>query len=260
MAAIIHKIKDNLFDLYENYGVKGIKVDFEAEIVGLEELFSLKDVLNQLDLDLTVKIGGCEAVKDLHEAYSVGAKKIVAPMIESEYALKKFINAAKQVFDEVSLFINIETKTAYNNLENIISSRYFDELDGVVIGRGDLTESLDLERHNVNSSEVFNIALDIINQVKTRNKTCIIGGHLCPKSIDFFNKLPDNTIDGYETRNVIFDYQKARLTDQIEGIVKALEFEILWTHYKYEKTGLMHSLDKKRLKNLEDRIGYLKIR
>ena len=79
-----------LQDLKENHNVVGVKAEFEAEGTRLEEAMRLKEVVSKAGIDLTIKIGGCEAIKDMYEARVIGVAKIVAPMIESAYALKKY--------------------------------------------------------------------------------------------------------------------------------------------------------------------------
>ena len=66
---------------------------------------------------------------------------MVAPMIESEYALKKFIQCAGKN-KKTKLFINLETNLSLVNLPKIMNSSSFKLLDGVVVGRSDLAGSL----------------------------------------------------------------------------------------------------------------------
>jgi uncharacterized protein YjaG (DUF416 family) len=79
---------DILNDLRENYNVIGVKCEFESEGTRLEEALRLKEVVTKASLELTIKIGGCEALKDMYDARIIGVENIVAPMIESSYALK----------------------------------------------------------------------------------------------------------------------------------------------------------------------------
>ena len=64
MNKLEHKMVDTLKDLKENHHVLGIKAEFEAEGTRLEEALRLKEVVTKAGLDLTIKIGGCEAIKE----------------------------------------------------------------------------------------------------------------------------------------------------------------------------------------------------
>src|SRR5688572_28346185 len=92
------KMVDVLTDLKENYHVVGVKAEFEAEGTRLEEALRLKEVLMKVGLGLTLKIGGCEALRDMYEARVIGVSRLVAPMIETPYALKKFLSAVSLAF------------------------------------------------------------------------------------------------------------------------------------------------------------------
>src|SRR3990167_6017160 len=113
-----------LNDLRTNHNVSGIKAEFEAEGTRMDEAMRLKDVVSQAGLGLNIKIGGCEAIKDMLDAISLGAERIIAPMIETPYALQKFIRAAQLIYGEslgqVEILANIETINAYHNFSKML--------------------------------------------------------------------------------------------------------------------------------------------
>src|ERR1043165_426399 len=98
MNLVERKMVDILTDLRENHHCEGVKAEFEAEGTRLEEALRLKEVVTKAGIDLTIKIGGCEALKDMYDARSIGVTRIVGPMIETAYALKKFLACANIAF------------------------------------------------------------------------------------------------------------------------------------------------------------------
>ena len=82
MNTLERKMVNLLRNLKENHHVVGVKAEFEAEGTRIEEALRLKEVLMKVDLGLTLKIGGCEAIRDIHEARVIGVARIVAPMIK----------------------------------------------------------------------------------------------------------------------------------------------------------------------------------
>jgi len=264
MNKIEKKILDLLKNLKDEHNVFSIKAEFEAEGTRMEELMRLKDIIDKVGLKLTVKIGGCEAIKDLYEAKIIGADFIVAPMIESEFGLRKFINAVKNNYDndelqDVKFLINIETITSYKNIDDILGSNYLSYLNGIVIGRGDFAESLGFDRDYVDSDELYNYTKEILKKAKEKNLICGMGGGVSINSVEFLKKLPDGLLDFFETRKVIFkyNYNKDEDTKLKNGIYKALNFELLWLK---NKSNLYHKLskeDENRIKKLQNRLKYL---
>lgn len=247
-----------LQDLKENHHVVGVKAEFEAEGTRLEEAMRLKEVVSKAGLDLTIKIGGCEAIKDMYEARVIGVNKIVAPMVETAYALKKYLMATKLVFsveerEEVDFFVNIETITGFNNLDEMLSIPEAKDLNGIVLGRVDMTGSMGLGREEVNSDKIFNIAKAIGEKIKDRDMALLIGGAVSAESLPFFRKLPAGFLTRYETRKVIFQCPGALEESADKAILKAVGFELMWLKNKRDFYGTIHKEDEQRLAMLEAR-------
>lgn len=259
MNKLEKKMVDTLKDLKENHHVVGIKAEFEAEGTRLEEALRLKEVVTRADLDLTIKIGGCEAIKDMYDARTIGVNAIVAPMIESSYAMKKYVQATKFVFPEeerndVKFLINIETQTGYNNLDSMIAHESFKDISGVVLGRVDMTGSMGLTREYINSDKIFDIADSISRKMYKVNKDMVIGGGVSAQSLPFFKNLQPNVLSRFETRKIIFDAQKAlKDSNADKGILKAVGFELMWLKNKREFYGMIYKEDEQRLEMLEAR-------
>ena len=135
MNIMERKMVDLLKDLKENSHVTGIKAEFEAEGTRIEEAMRLKEIISKVGLELTIKIGGCEAIKDMYEARSLGTCHLVGPMVETPYALKKYLGAVKLAFsaeelEEMEVLVNIETQTAVSNFEKMLQLPEVNELDG----------------------------------------------------------------------------------------------------------------------------------
>lgn len=259
MNLLEKKMIDTLKDMKENHHVIGIKAEFEAEGTRLEEALRLKEVVTKSGLDLTIKIGGCEAIKDMFDARTIGVNTIVAPMIETPYAMKKFVQATKFVFPEeerkdMKFLINIETITGFENLDKMIESPCFAEVGGCVLGRVDMTGSMGLTREDINSDKIFNIANVMSEKMLKLNKAMIIGGGVSAHSLPFFKKLPVNSLTKFETRKIIFDAQKAMNDENADkGILKAVGFELMWLRNKREFYGMIFKEDEQRLQMLEAR-------
>ena len=258
MNILENKMVEILKDLKTNHHVAGIKAEFEAEGTRLEEAMRLKEVVNSAGLPLTIKVGGCEALKDMYDAKVIGVNKIVGPMIETEYALRKFVQSAKMAFpkdkgENVAFFVNVETITGYKNLDAMLASPVIKDIGGVVVGRVDMTGSLGMTREDINSDEIFDIAKDILVKCHKAGLECIIGGGVSAHSLPFFKKLPAGTLNKYETRKVIFKCPGALDDKAPAGILKAVGFELMWLKNKRDFYGCIFKEDEKRIDMLEAR-------
>ena len=258
MNTIERQMVEILVDLKTRHHVIGVKAEFEAEGTRLEEAMRLKEVISAAQLGLTLKIGGCEAIRDMYEARILGVSRIVAPMVETPYALKKFLAAIKLSFPEdervqVKFAINIETVTAWKNLDEMLALPQIKELDGVVIGRVDMSGSVGLNRDDVNGEDIFEITKDIVTKTYAKGLITAIGGGVSADTLSFLRRMPKNSINYYETRKVIFECPGALSDGSEEGILKAVYFELLWLKNKRDFYGTIFKEDEKRIEMLEAR-------
>ena len=261
MNALERKMVRQLRDLRENHHVIGVKAEFEAEGTRMEEAMRLKDVVSSAGLGLTMKVGGGEALRDMYEARVIGVERVVGPMIESPYALRKFLGAAGLAFpvserDDVKFAVNVETVTTVANLDAMLEIPEISELDGVVLGRVDMTGSLGLSRDDVNCQEILDIARRVFHAARSKGLECAIGGGIAKEALPFMRELGD-LLDRYETRKVIFGCPAA-LGDQAEaGILKAVGFELMWLKNKRDFYGSIYEEDRTRIEMLEARYARL---
>jgi 4-hydroxy-2-oxoheptanedioate aldolase len=256
MNELERKMVHQLQDLRENHHVVGVKAEFEAEGTRMEEAMRLKDVVSSAGLGLTIKVGGGEALRDMYEARVIGVERVVGPMIESRYALHKFLGAAKLAFpagerDDVQFAVNIETITSVENLDAMLELPEIGEL-----GRVDMTGSLGLPRDDVNSQQILDIARRVFKASKAKGLECAVGGGVAKEALPFMRELGD-LLDRYETRKVIFGCPAA-LDDNAEaGILKAVGFELMWLKNKRDFYCSIYEEDRTRIEMLEARYARL---
>lgn len=259
MNTLEKRMLETLIDLKENHHVLGIKAEFEAEGTRMEEALRLKEVVTKAGLDMTIKIGGCEAVKDMYEARTIGVNTIVAPMIESPYAAKKYIMATHKVFpkdewSQIKFLINIETIYGFEQVEAILNSEYASELGGIVFGRTDMTGSLGMSKDDINDERILKYAIRLGELCLKYKKDLVIGGGVSAQSLPFFKQLPAGSLTRFETRKAIFDAQAIlQAQNGGEGILKAVGFEIMWLKNKCNFYHMISEEDLSRIQVLESR-------
>ena len=245
-----------LTDLKKNYHVTGIKAEFEAEGTRLDEAMRLKDVTSAAGLELNIKIGGCEAIKDMLDAISLGANRIIAPMVETAYALQKFIRAAKLIYgdnlENVDLLINIETITAFENFDKMLQVSDIEFLSGIVIGRVDFVGSLGWGRDEINSQTLLPYCLELAAKAKKKGLAVVVGGGVSVDSIPFFQQFPADHLERFETRKVVFQCPNAIHNSEI-AFIKAVQFELMWLKNKRNHYHAIAKEDEARIEMMESR-------
>lgn len=256
MNKLEHKILDSLKELKEVYGVYGIKAEFEAEGARMDELISLRELVLRADLRFVIKIGGCEAVHDMNQCKLLGATGIMAPMIETPFAIFKFKSAAERVYgediDTVEWIINAETKTCLANYDDILFQAG-DFLHAVTVGRSDLSASMDIPRVEIESDTVYNATRVLIEKSKAKGLTTNFGGNIGVESIPFIQRMSD-VADRFETRKVIVsmtnDADKLR-----NAIGKALNFELMYLLNKQNYYERLSREDELRIERMKKQVS-----
>jgi hypothetical protein len=260
MNTIEKNIVDVLKCLKEEHGVFEIKAEFEAEGSRLEEMMRLKDVTSKLDLPIILKIGGVEAITDIYNALLIGVKGVIAPMAETPFAVSKFLNSIIEFVpednaEEIDFAINIETITAHQNLTKILDIPTINKLYGVTVGRVDLVGSMGGDRKMVNSDEILAICDDVFTQARAKGLACGLGGAISGESLSFIKHLADKKlIDKYETRKVVYDVD-AIYANPEAGLMKGIEFELLWLKSKQRYYSRIKLEDQQRIDMLEKRLS-----
>ena len=247
-----------------DHGMVAVKAEFEAEGTRTDELLRLLDVARRAGLKVGLKIGGCEAIRDLIDCRQYGADYIIAPMVETPYALKKYIEAKDKVFPaeeqgDVSFLFNVETITAYRHLPDLAVAAQAGRV-GMVLGRVDFAGSLGRTRDFVNSEEMIGYAEEIAREARDRKLELVMGGGVNPDSILPMRRVRKLRLDRFETRKVIFD---AGVLDADSGFVGsagaargmelAIDFELLWLKNKRDFYGAIAREDEARIAMMDAR-------
>ncbi len=218
-------------------GLIALKSEYETEGVRREEFQALADICKSLSIPLSLKIGGCEAITDLYDCRKYNVDYIIAPMIESIYAVKKFSRAINRVFPDPAcknnFLINIETISAFKNIDGILDevnkSKY---LNGVVFGRVDFTSSLNKGSSGIDSDVVREAVITVAIKCRERNIDFVVGGGISAKSVGFLTKLSEINLTRFETRKCIFESSVLHNTEVDSILRQALQVELLWLNAK----------------------------
>jgi hypothetical protein len=185
-------------------------------------------------------------------ALHLNADGIIVPMVESEFALIKSQNMLEDLLGkstgDFEVYINIETKTAVENLDAILSAMY-DYIKGITIGRSDLSYSYG--KKSEQDSDFINHEVEKI--IKTSHAHGInritIGGGISKKTFNnqyFIEKIAPK-LTCIETRNVILC---AKSIQNPKSLPYALDFERQYLSYKLEKNHIFMKLDENRFDTL----------
>ena len=253
------KMRDILIRGREEFGVVSVKAEFEAEGTRMDEMLRLVDIARSAGLPLTVKIGGCEAIRDLLESKQIGVSYVVAPMIETPYALSKFV-AAKNLThtdddqEDTDFLFNLETITGFENLNGLgkLASQA-GGVDGIVFGRVDFAGSLGLTRDDINGAAVTKYVVEAAHQAKAEGLDFVMGGAISSDTLEVVREVAQVHLTRFETRKVVFAGDSTTINNIEQGLVNAVHFEMLWLQNKRDYYSRITAEDENRIRMLESR-------
>ena len=232
-----------------------MKLEFESEYLPEDKCLEISNVLKSLEFDLVLKLGGASSLNDVWIAKNINADTIVAPMVESVYGFEKFIKTLLCVYSDYDLlnkkiYINIETKTGIENFQSILEASCMKYITGIIIGRSDLSSSLNMSETLTDSGEMYEIVYPVVEKCFNARKKVIMGGKISPASVSFLKKFKNGYLQGFETRKIFFpsDLLQKEDKDISFAINKAIEFELYWLqNYSAKNAPNASDIDKRIL-------------
>lgn len=254
MFGLEEKIVEQLSNLKENFGVHGLKAEFEAEGSSYQDLVRLRRLTLLAGIKLFLKIGGPEAVRDIKDSLEIGVDGLVAPMVESPFGAKKFCTAYKKIYGDyrIHLSINIETQAGYNSFDEILD-QVTGKIDNITVGRSDLSGSYFHPDIIPDSDFIFDLIDKISAKAEQHNLTTTVGGSINVNTIRLFNsrKSLAQRIERIETRKVIMKTQD--MLEKNGALANALKFEELYILSKKEFSDNFMNSEMGRLTELQRR-------
>ncbi|MFM2302227.1 MAG: hypothetical protein RLZZ84_1963, partial [Pseudomonadota bacterium] len=222
-----------------------------------DELLRLLEIARRADLKVGLKIGGCEAIRDLIEARQYGVDYLIAPMVETPYALSKYIAAKNKFFpaeeqEDISFLFNVETRSTFDHIEELGRVAAQGGV-GFVFGRVDFAGSMGMGREAVNGDEMIDYVEKVAAVASKHGLELVVGGGVSPDSVVPLRRVRATRLDRFETRKVIFDAASLEGDTAARGMELAIEFELLWLKNKRDYYKTIAAEDETRIGMMEAR-------
>jgi len=234
------------FEVLKPY-VAFVKLGTESEAMSFEEMSLIRDIVL---CPAICKIGGPDAQNDIFTLFRMGIHSLVGPMIESAFAVEKFLAATAKYDPESSfleLAINLESICGLNNLDKIFAA-LTSRINRVNVGFSDLAASM---RSTVSSPDVIAGGQEIQKRCSSAGKLFTWGGTVTVQNIRM--RLEAHRPDYFETR--LFVFKTDNVWEKAEWVVEeALRIEGLIEAYTADAYRKRADLSEAREKSIRTRL------
>ena len=237
---------------------EGFKIEFEAEGASFRDVLALKLVAVSVGKSMTLKLAGAEALRDINDCLDLRPDRIVAPMVESAFAVSKYLNATDRLSGhlQVKRGINVETIVCAQALDSILDE-CGTRLDFVTVGRSDLAGSMGFPPKHQNEGQILDEVEQIVATAKEYGLIVGLGGGITAASMPTLHERNLlRQVDFVETRRIVIrsDSRESSATDIASIVSDALHFEHLFLRFRKELNEILRSDDLARLTEIEMRL------
>ena len=207
----------------KSHGVVALKGECEAEGLSRADLAREAVLASRSSLKYLVKLGGCEAKGDMRYLLEIGVDAVVAPMIESGFAMKKYMEMLpEEAFAHRG--VTIETAAAVANCDEILAAGHL--LTEATIGRSDLTASYG--GSDVESDQTSEMVKSVARKAKAKGLVATMGGSISRRTLETLSKNEElaQLLDFIETRKVVLPVKRIMETGALEAVM-AIEAAML---------------------------------
>ena len=241
-----------------------IKAEFESEGAMLIDASFLNSQCKKFNIPFNVKVGGVEALRDIYELCYINVDGLIAPIVESKFAVQKFKDSLEKVSNISNLkkkAVLIESTQGMLNILEIVSEFGF-EVNTLIIGRSDLLASYQKDKgshRDINSSEFLNYIFDSLETIKSQDVFKDIkiglGGKLSLDTLKIIgsNKRFVKILDFVETRKVVLPLISLLKNNDILSL--AIDFERNYIAYKMNYMNNLLKKETSRILLLESRLS-----
>lgn len=225
-------------------GLVGMKFSTEDEGLSPESVAARRDLVASLGVPVWLKIGGPDARADIALALRLGLAGVVAPMVETPYAIRNFGKALRATAgaDRLAAGVNLETESAVHGAREILAAgRPF--LTSATIGRADLASSIEAR---IDDARTWTLVESAAREIRAAGLPLAVGGGITPASAR--EVLARVAPDRIETRNCVLAASAAP-----DGIRAALAIEILLLEADLSAGRLPEAATRQRIAELERR-------